>query len=77
MTHRRKRFIVYHPRHLELGAPSYRMFYSKRQAWKQAYRWGVNSCVMEDIHVHPAPRKRWMSSRFGRDWWIELNPEQI
>lgn len=71
MTHRRKKFIVYHPRHMQPGAPMYRMFASKRQAWKQAHKWGVNSCVAEDIHVHTAPRTMWKSGHFGRDWWIE------
>jgi hypothetical protein len=75
MTHRRKSFIVYHPRHMQVGAPGYRVFASKRQAWKQAYKWGVNTCVAEDIHVHPAPFKPWMSAQGGKDWWIELNPD--
>jgi hypothetical protein len=75
MTHRRKEFIVYHPRYMQPGAPKYRVFASKRHAWRQACKWGVNSCIAESIHIHPAPFKPWMSARGGRDWWTEAKPE--
>jgi len=71
MTHRRKTFIVYHPDHKPLVNSHYKKCYSKRQAWKLAYRWGAGSGIMEDIHVHPAPFKDWVSAQGGRDWTIE------
>jgi len=76
MTHRRKTFIVYHPDHKPLVNSRYKMFHSKRQAWKQAYKWGEGTGVMEDIHTHPAPFKSWVSSRGGRDWTIESNSKE-
>jgi hypothetical protein len=70
--HRRKEFLVYPPNYDPMaGGIRYRTFKSKRQAWKQACRWGVGTNIMESVHVHRAPRKHWESSRAERDWWVE------
>ena len=77
MTHRRKSFIVYHPRYMQPGAPGYRVFYSKRKAWGQARKWGINSLISESIHIHPSPHLSWLSAQNGRDWWVEAKTNQF
>lgn len=67
--HRRKEFIVYPPDYVPL-VDKYKMAKSKRQAWKLANRKGCE--VHENIYVHPAKHKNWISfGGEGRVWYIE------
>jgi hypothetical protein len=72
MTHVRKSFIVYPPNYQPfVSGPRYRLFHSKRQAFKQANRWGSGSMVMDSIHIHPKPRTGWQSSLSKKVWWLD------
>ena len=69
--HRRKQFLVYPPNYQPLavgGGSRYRIYRSKRQAFKQAVRWGKGATVMDSIHVHPKARSSWQSSFSTRYW---------
>lgn len=69
--HRRKQFLVYPPNYqpLDITTTRYRTFKSKRQAFKQALRWGSGAAVMDSVHIHPKPRTSWQSS-FSTCFWI-------
>ena len=66
--HRRKRFVVYPPNYQPLTRMRYRVFRSKRQALKQARRWGTGATMMDAIYIHPKPRTSWQSS-FSTGIW--------
>ena len=69
--HRRKTFLVYPPNYqpLDITGPRYRTYRSKRQAFKQAARWGTGATVMDSIHIHLKPRTDWESS-FSTCFWV-------
>ena len=86
MTHRRKEFLVYppwydpydpHRSYAKTDTPGkpeahhYRVFKSKRKAFRQARKWGMRSEVAESIHVHPKRHTSWQSSRTGRVWELK------
>lgn len=86
MTHRRKHFLVYPPFYDPMpalnheGPPHppgkpwasvYRVFASKKRAFRQATRWGAGSEVLESVHIHPRRHTSWVSSSGKRSWTIE------